>query len=103
MSTQILIVDDDACLLTALAETLRLHIGDLELETSESAMSALERVSQVDYDIIISDVRMPHMDGLTFMRQVFKVRPTTPTLLITGHGGHDLGVQALNAGLRVHP
>jgi PAS domain S-box-containing protein len=98
MSTQILIVDDDACLLTALAETLRLHIGDLELETSESAMSALERVSQVDYDIIISDVRMPHMDGLTFMRQVFKVRPTTPTLLITGHGDHDLGVQALNAG-----
>src|SRR5262249_9130226 len=51
-----------------------------------------------DYDAIVSDIKMPGMDGLALLTKVQKIRPETPTLLITGHGEHDLAVQALRGG-----
>src|SRR5262249_6943130 len=51
-----------------------------------------------DYDAIISDIKMPGMDGLALLARVRELRPDTPTLLITGHGEHELAVQALRGG-----
>ncbi len=51
-----------------------------------------------DYDAIVSDVKLPGMDGLALMEKVKEMRPGTPILLITGHGEHDLAVQALRGG-----
>src|SRR6185436_20934951 len=62
------------------------------------ASGALERIVEVDYDAIISDIKMPGMDGLALLAEIHRVRPNTPTLLITGHGEHDLAVQALRGG-----
>ena len=97
-ATQVLIVDDDPALLEALSETLRLSIDELEVETSSSAIGALERISSVDYDALIVDIKMPAMDGLELLSELKQRRPDTPTLLITGHGDHELAVQALRAG-----
>ncbi|MEP6888650.1 MAG: response regulator, partial [Nitrospirales bacterium] len=58
----------------------------------------LERIGQTDYDAVVSDVKMPGMDGFQLMERVLTIRPTTSTLLVTGHGDHDMGVKALNAG-----
>jgi PAS domain S-box-containing protein len=96
--TRVLIVDDDAVLLQALPEALRLRMDDLAVDTSGSATEALERIAAMDYDAIISDIKMPGMDGLALLGEIRKIRPTTPTLLITGHGEHDLAVQALRGG-----
>jgi len=86
MSTRILLVDDDKALLDALPEALQLRMNGIEIDTSETAIEALERIRDTDYDAIVSDIKMPGMDGLA------------PTLLITGHGEHDLAVQALRGG-----
>jgi signal transduction histidine kinase len=94
----ILIVDDDAALLRALPEALRLRMSPILIDTSEAAPSALERIALTDYDAIISDIKMPGMDGLTLLKQIRALRPETPTLLITGHGEHDLAIQALRHG-----
>jgi signal transduction histidine kinase len=95
---QVLIVDDDPALLEALPETLRLRMEGLTVETSDSARDALERIAATDYDALVVDIKMPGMDGLELLAEIKQRKPETPTLLITGHGDHDLAVQALRAG-----
>jgi signal transduction histidine kinase len=95
---QILIVDDDVALLQALPQALFLRMQDTKVDTSDSASKALELIQEHDYDAIVSDIKMPGMDGLTLLAKIRELRPDTPTLLITGHGEHDLAVQALRGG-----
>ena len=94
----ILIVDDDPALLQALPEALSLRMPEVIIDTVDTAKAALECIRQIDYDAIISDIKMPGMDGLALLKEIRALRPETPTLLITGHGEHDLAVQALRGG-----
>jgi two-component system phosphate regulon sensor histidine kinase PhoR len=98
VNPRVLIVDDDPALLEALPEALRLRMSELDVETCDSAPDALGRIADEDYDAIVTDIKMPGMDGLALLDEIHKVRPETPTLLITGHGEHDLAVQALRRG-----
>src|SRR5262245_2074716 len=95
---RILLVDDDVALLEALPQAILLRMDGIMIETAETAAEALERIREVDYDAIVTDVKMPGMDGLALLGEIGQVRPGTPTLLITGHGEHDLAVQALRGG-----
>ncbi|TML45281.1 MAG: response regulator [Actinobacteria bacterium] len=98
MSARILLVDDDRALLDALPQALRLRMDEIQIDTSETATEALERIRETDYDAIVSDIKMPGMDGLALLHEIRELRPTTPTLMITGHGERDLAVQALRGG-----
>lgn len=97
-NAQVLIVDDDPALLQALPETIRSRIEGVTVDTADSARAALERIEAIDYDVIITDIKMPAMDGLLLLKEIKRIRPQTPTLLITGHGEHDLAVQGLRGG-----
>src|SRR5260370_26561581 len=92
------IVDDDAALLEALPQALSLRMTAIQVDTSDSALDALKQAQENDYDAIVSDIKMPGMDGLALLAKIQELRPETPTLLITGHGEHDLAVQALRGG-----
>jgi two-component system, sensor histidine kinase and response regulator len=94
----ILIVDDDTALLQALPQALYLRVKDVKVDTSDSALEALEMIRANDYDAIVSDIKMPGMDGLALLPKIQELRPYTPTLLITGHGDHNLAIQALRGG-----
>jgi len=98
VNARILLVDDDTALLDALPEALRLRMNGIQIDTSETAVDALERIKQTDYDAIVSDVKMPGMDGLALLHEIRELRPSTPTLMITGHGERELAVQALRGG-----
>lgn len=95
---QILIVDDDTALLQALSQMLSLRVIEMKVDTSDSASRALEQIQEYDYDAIVSDIKMPGMDGLTLLAKIQELRPDTPTLLITGHGEYNLAIQALRGG-----
>jgi PAS domain S-box-containing protein len=95
---RIIIVDDDAALLEALPEALRLRMHNIDADTIDSATAALKLIAENDYDAIVTDIKMPGMDGLVLLEEISKMRPDTPTLLITGHGEHELTVQALRGG-----
>jgi PAS domain S-box-containing protein len=98
MSARVLIVDDDAALLEALPAALELRMEGVAIDTAETGAAALERIAFVDYDAIVTDIKMPGMDGLGLLAEIKQLRPTTPTLLMTGHGEHDLAIQALRGG-----
>jgi DNA-binding NtrC family response regulator len=95
---RVLIVDDDRALLQALPETLRLRMSGVIVDTADSAVAALERLSTRDYDAIVADIKMPGMDGLSLLAEILARRPDTPTLMITGHGEYDLALQCLRGG-----
>jgi signal transduction histidine kinase len=94
----ILIVDDDVALLQALPEALYLRLDEATVDTCDSALEAIALIEQHDYDAIITDIKMPGMDGLALLLKAQEMRPNTPVIMITGHGEHDLAVQALRGG-----
>src|SRR2546421_10634486 len=94
----ILIVDDDTALLEALPQALYLRLDGVKVDTCDSAQAAIEQIGEYEYAAIVSDIKMPGMDGLALLAKIQELRPDTPTLLITGHGEHDLAVQALRGG-----
>ena len=97
-ASHVLIVDDDPALLQALPEALRLRMTGLTVDTADSAAAALDRIGARDYDAIVTDIKMPGMDGLALLDEIRARRPDTPTLMITGHGEHALAIGALRGG-----
>ncbi|OLC74899.1 MAG: hypothetical protein AUI57_07675 [Candidatus Rokubacteria bacterium 13_1_40CM_2_68_8] len=94
----VLIVDDDPALLQALPEVLRLRMPEVTVETADSAPAALGRIAARDYDAIVTDIKMPGMDGLELLAEIRTHWPDTPTLMITGHGEQELVLHALRGG-----
>src|SRR5436190_15149642 len=97
-NANILIVDDDTALLQALPQALFLRMQNVNVDTSDSAAGALQLIRAREYDAVVSDIKMPGMDGLALLGKIRELRQDTPTLLITGHGDHNLAIQALRGG-----
>src|SRR2546427_8163275 len=94
----VLIVDDDPALLQALPEALQMRMTGLTVDTAQSGAAPLDQIAARDYDSIVTDIKIPGMDGLELLAEIRTHRPDTPTLMITGYGEHELVVQALRAG-----
>jgi len=95
---RVLVVDDDPALLEALPRALQLRMSDVTVETADSAAAALDRIGTRDYDAIVTDIKMPGMDGLELLAGIRARQPDTPTLMITGHGEYDLALRCLRGG-----
>lgn len=98
LGSRLLLVDDDPSLLLALSGTLQNRLGHCTVDACESGMLALELVKAHTYDMIISDVRMPGMNGWQFLRAVKQMRSGTPVFLMSGSADHAVMNQALEAG-----
>ncbi|MEW6264166.1 MAG: sigma-54 dependent transcriptional regulator [Thermodesulfobacteriota bacterium] len=92
----ILVVDDEPHPRQVLFEALtRLgHAVDL----AEDGLAALDKLRENNFDLIISDVRMPRLDGLELLRMVKKTWPHLPVVLVTGYGSIEGAVQAMREG-----
>src|SRR5437899_5229273 len=97
-ASSVLIVDDDSALLEALPQALRLRMSGVTVDTADSAATALDRIAAHDYDAIVTDIKMPGMDGLALLAEIRRHQPDTPVLMITGHGEDALAIQALRSG-----
>ncbi|MBV4487735.1 sigma-54 dependent transcriptional regulator [Pseudomonas sp. SWRI153] len=93
---QVVLIDDDPHLRQALGQTLDLAgLKILPLSEAQGLAGQLER----DWPgVVVSDIRMPGMDGLELLSQLHAQDPELPVLLITGHGDVPLAVQAMRAG-----
>lgn len=96
MRGRVLLVDDDAAMRLSTAQALDLE--GFEVEELPDAQSALDRVGFGFEGVVISDIRMPGMDGLTLMNRIRDIDPEIPVILITGHGDVQLAVRAMREG-----
>jgi DNA-binding NtrC family response regulator len=94
----VLLVDDDEMLLRALSQVIRLRMSNVTVQAVTSAEEALARLKQHEYSAIISDMKMPGMDGLALLAYVQDHRPDIPVLLITGYNDRETALQAIRAG-----
>ncbi|MCE0506457.1 sigma-54 dependent transcriptional regulator [Roseivivax sp. GX 12232] len=93
---QVLLVDDDEDIRHSVSQTLEL--AGYEVEALARPEGAPARLGQGFAGVVVSDIRMPGMDGLALLRAALEVDPDLPVILITGHGDVPLAVEALGQG-----
>jgi PAS domain S-box-containing protein len=94
----ILYVDDEEVLL-GLNKIYLERTGDFSVETAKSAQDGLIRIQARNYDAIVSDYDMPHMDGIAFLKEVRSRFGSLPFLLFTGKGREEIVIQAVDNGV----
>lgn len=94
--TKILIVEDDHGLREALVDTLLL--GGYQVTPVESAQSAMIKLSENTFDLIVSDIQMEGMDGLSLLKSVKNKYPKIPFVLMTAYANVNDAIQAMRDG-----
>lgn len=94
---RILIVDDDPMMARTVRDILRLK--GHEAETAHSGPEALEKVRREDYDCVLSDVKMPGLDGVELYRAIKARQPDLPVVLMTAYADDELVREGLNEGV----
>jgi len=92
----VLVVEDDVSLCEALSDTLEL--AGLRVITAVNGLEALERLLRYEARLVISDVQMEKMDGLTLLERLKASHADLPVLLMTAYGTIEKAVQAMQAG-----
>lgn len=95
MSALIFIVDDDADHLSSLADLV--EASGFRAQQFQSAAEALKEMS-AEPDLVISDLRMPKMDGIAFVKELRTQKYAVPVVLLTGHGDVGHAVEAMRVG-----
>jgi len=92
----ILFVDDEINVLKSLNRLL--WNEDYEIVTESDVEKALERLKNRTFQIVVSDYRMPKMNGLMFLKKVRKISPDSLRIILTGHADIDITLRAINEG-----
>ncbi len=96
MSNRILIVDDEQSILESLSLILRHNKYDVD--TCADGFTALEKVNNSDYDLILLDIKMPKMDGIEVLEKIIEMKPNQVVIMISGHGNIETAVDATKKG-----
>ena len=94
---RILVVDDDPAVLELLGKSLQL--SDYEVDLCGDGPSGLERMSNTDYDLLIVDLKMPGMDGLSVIREARRRNLELPVIVVTGFSTEANAIEAINLGV----
>ena len=94
---RVLVVDDEASIRELLTRTLALT--EYEVEAVADGQLGLARIRLAAYDLLIADLRMPGMDGLTLIREARRLQPTLRVIIITGYSTESSAIEAVNLGV----
>ncbi|MCC7417453.1 MAG: response regulator [Acidobacteria bacterium] len=94
---RILVVDDEASIRDLLQKTLAL--AEYDVEVAADGRSAIERMRLYPYDLLIADLKMPGMDGLTVIREARRYKADLPVIIITGFSTESSAIEAVNIGV----
>ena len=94
---RLLVVDDEHRQLDALC--IMLEIADYDVTGCRNPTDALAALREHDFDVLLSDLKMPGLDGVSLAREAVILRPDLVALVMTGHGSVDSAVDAMQAGV----
>ena len=93
--SKVLVVDDEYGPRESIAFTLG---TEFDVETAERAQEALEKIAKKDYAVVILDIRMPEMDGITALSKIREIDPEVAVVMLTGYGTLATAQQAMLGG-----
>ena len=93
---RVLLVDDEVVFTENVAKLL-LNRG-YKVKTVNNGTSAIAALEEDDFDVMVLDLKMPGMDGLTTLKETLKLELHTEVLILTGHGAVDSAIEALKLG-----
>ena len=93
MDNTILLVDDEAGIRKVLG--ISLQDSGYDVHTAESATEALRLFEEIAPPIVLTDIKMPDMDGIELLRRIKKINPDTEVIMFTGHGDMGLAIKSL--------
>jgi excisionase family DNA binding protein len=94
---RVLIVDDEASIRDLLSKTLALAEYDVDL--APDGRTAVERLRIIPYDLLITDLKMPGVDGLSVIREARRLKADIPVIIITGFSTEASAIEAVNLGV----
>jgi excisionase family DNA binding protein len=94
---RVLVVDDEASIRDLLAKTLAL--AEYDVDVAPDGRAALERMRMYPYDLLIADLKMPGMDGLSVIREAKRYKSDLPVIIITGFSTESSAIEAVNLGV----
>jgi excisionase family DNA binding protein len=94
---RILVVDDEAPIRDLLAKTLAL--AEYDVDVAPEGRLALERLRTLPYDLLITDLKMPGLDGIAVIREARRYKPDLPVIIITGFSTEASAIEAINLGV----
>jgi len=94
---RILVVDDEDTVRDVLVKAL--HQAHYDVDTAIDGLSALDRLRATDYDLLITDLKMPGMDGLSVIREARRQASDMPIIIITGASTEASAIEAVNLGV----
>lgn len=98
MKTKILTVDDEVDTLELMEELF--ESKGYQTSTATNGLEALNKIREDEPDIVISDIRMPEMDGMQLLELVSKRYPHIPVIMVTAHGTIETAVEAMKMGAK---
>jgi len=94
---RVLVVDDEATIRDLLSKTLAL--AEYEVDLAPDGRTALERLRMIPYDLLITDLKMPGVDGLSVIREARRLKADLPVIIITGFSNEASAIEAVNLGV----
>lgn len=94
----VLVVDDDAGVREMLLKALTR--ADYEVDVVSHGQAALDRLRRTRYDLLMVDLQMPGMDGLSVIREAKRFRADLPIVIITGYSSETSAIEAVNLGVK---
>jgi excisionase family DNA binding protein len=95
---RVLVVDDEASIRDLLEKTLTLN-NEYDVDVAPDGPSAIDRMRIYPYDLLIADLKMPGMDGLTVIREARRFKADLPVIIITGFSTESAAIEAANLGV----
>jgi HD-like signal output (HDOD) protein len=97
MKKRILFVDDEPLVLTGLQRMLRGMRDEWEMEFVACGVDALARLAAVPFEVVVTDMRMPGMNGAELLDEVMRLHPKTIRIVLSGHADKDLILKCVNS------
>ena len=96
--SKILIIEDEPAIRRVLIKILSEEDKSHEIDEAENGIDAINHIKKNSYDLIISDIKMPKVDGMEVLDYSKKNTPETPIIMISGHGDLELAVDSMKKG-----
>lgn len=96
--SKILIIEDESAIRRVLKKIISEENSKYEVDEAEDGLSGIEAIKNIDYDLVLCDIKMPKMDGVEVLEKAQTIKSEIPFIMISGHGDLDTAVETMRLG-----